>query len=179
MYGIPSTISWQGYLQVAGPLSDPIQTRFVRIHGIPHTSVKTFTMQNAVRRVGLLSKGFPPSSLTRRLFLRRAHSASGPSQQAPWRQNAGLVLTGTALLSATAGYLLAAYGSQKSEVDESSLDYPQYGTAKDFRDAIEELKATFPKPGAVSDDPRVLEPYGSTDADRHPGKACVNRIDLC
>lgn len=82
-------------------------------------------------------------------------------------------------MSATAGYLLATYGSQKSEVNGSSLDDPQYGTAKDFRDAIEALKATFPEPGAVSDDPRVLEPYGSADTDRHPGKVCVNRVDSC
>lgn len=87
-----------------------------------------------------------------------------------------LLLTGTALLSATSGYFLAVYGSQESEVNGSSLEDPQYGTVKDFRDAIGELKTTFPGPGAVSDDPEVLEPYGFSVGDRHPGKVCVNVI---
>jgi hypothetical protein len=87
-----------------------------------------------------------------------------------------LLLAGTALLSATSGYLLATYGSQESgstgratEVRAPGLDKPQYGTANDFRDAIEELKATFPEPGAVSDDPEVLKPYGDSENDYHPG----------
>ena len=87
-----------------------------------------------------------------------------------------LLLAGTALLSASSGYLLATYGSRESgstagatEVRVPGLDNPQYGTAKDFRDAIEELKTTFPEPGAVSDDPEVLKPYGFSENDYHPG----------
>ena len=86
-----------------------------------------------------------------------------------------LLLAGTAIFSATSGYLLATYESRKSdtegtgEVRISELDNPQYGTAKDFRDAIEELRAIFPESGAVSDDPDVLEPYGFSENDYHPG----------
>ena len=136
-------------------------------------------MQSAVRRVGFLPKGFSPSTLIRRLPLRRVHSTSGSSQQPPRKQNTTLLLAGTALLSAASGYFLAVYGSHKSEVNGSSPGDPQYGTARDFRDAIEELKKTFPKPGAVSDDPEVLEPYGFFMGDRYPSKVCVNEIGSC
>ena len=98
-----------------------------------------------------------------------------------------LLLAGTALLSVTSGYLLATYGPRESgktrevaEVRVPSLDNPQYGTAKDFRDAIEELKATFPEPGAVSDDPEVLKPYGFSENDYHPGNPRFTlEIDPC
>lgn len=100
-----------------------------------------------------------------------------PTQQIPRRQSTTLLLVGIAVFSATSGYLLATYESQKSgrtrETEEgprtSSPDDPQYGTTKDFRQAIEELKATFPKPGAVSDDPDTLGPYGFSESDYHPG----------
>ena len=91
-----------------------------------------------------------------------------------------MLFTSTVLLSATSGYLLATYeslnpGSSKgtAEVDAfSRYTNPQYGTAKDFREAIEELRAAFPEPGAVSDDPEVLEPYGFSGNDYHPGNPC-------
>ena len=97
-------------------------------------------------------------------------------QQVPRRQNTTLLLAGTALLSVISGYLLATYEFQNSGstrvgagTPASGLDNPQYGTAEDFRSAIEELKATFLGPGAVSDDPQVLEPYGFSENDYHPG----------
>ena len=103
------------------------------------------------------------------------HTAgSESSHQIPRGQNTAWLLASTALLSATSGYLLATYGSQWSrEVREphaSTRPYdPLYGTAKDFLEAIKELKAGFPKPSAVSGDPEVLEPYGFSENDYHPG----------
>jgi len=153
--------------------------RYVGTHdgesGVPFTSTQTVMMQSAARRTALLSKSSPLGSLARRLSLKRTYTTGdGSSQQAP--RNVTLLLAGTALLSATSGYLLATYGSQGSksttgatEVRVPGLDNPQYGTAKDFRDAIEELKTTFPEPGAVSDDPEVLKPYGFSENDYHPG----------
>ena len=94
---------------------------------------------------------------------------SGSSRQASRRQNTTLLLAGTAFLSATSGYLLAAYEHQKPEAHGSGIGNAQYGTAKDFCNATEELKAAFPEPGAVSDDPKVLEPYGFSENDYHPG----------
>lgn len=143
--------------------------------GVPFTSTQTAMMQNTARRTALLSKSSPSSSLARRLSLKRTYTTRDrSSQQAP--RNVTLLLAGTALLSAASGYLLATYGSQGSgstagaTVDRvPGLDTPRYGTAKDFRDAIEELKATFPQPGAVSDDPEVLKPYGFSENDYHPG----------
>lgn len=96
-------------------------------------------------------------------------------------------MAGTALLSATSGYLLATHEFQKSgstreteETGASGLESPQYGTANDFRKAIEQLKATFPEPGAVSDDPDVLGPYGFSENDYHPGIPCFPvSVDPC
>lgn len=107
-------------------------------------------------------------------------------QQVPRGKNATLLLAGTALLSATSGYLLATYETQKSgstrgpgETPAFCLDNRRYGTAEDFRDAIKELKATFRKPGAVSDDPEVLGPYGFSENDYHPGNSTlILEIDL-
>ena len=130
-------------------------------------------MHNVVRRAGFPTKSFPSSCPTRQLSLKKT-STTG-SRHVPRRQYTTSLLAGTALLSATSGYLLAAYESQKSgstreteKVCASSLENPQYGTTKDFREAIEELKATFPKSGAVSDDPDVLGPYGFSENDYHP-----------
>ena len=116
------------------------------------------------------------------------HATGGLSPQKIFRgQNTTLLLAGTALLSATSGYLLATYEFQKSEstgevteTPTSCLDNPQYGTAEDFRVAIEELKTTFPESGAVSDDPEVLEPYGFSENDYHPGTSTlILETDLC
>jgi len=144
-------------------------------------------MQSAVRRARFLPKASPLSYPTRGLTLRRTYTTgNGSSQQIPQGQNAALLLAGTALLSATSGYFFATYESQRSgstrrteEAHASGLDNPQYGTAKDFRDAIEELKAAFPEFGAVSDDPEVLGPYGFSENDYHPGIPCLADIDLC
>ena len=144
------------------------------------TSTSTTTMQSASRRAGFLPKNFPSGCLTRRLPLKRTYGTkSGSSQQVPRGQDTTLLFASTVLLSATSGYLLATYGSRKSgstkgtaEVDASSRYNTQYGSAKDFREAIEELRATFPEPGAVSDDPEVLEPYGFSGNDYHPGNPC-------
>jgi hypothetical protein len=134
-------------------------------------------MHNVVRRAGFPTKRFPSSCPTRQLSLKRTYTTgSRHSKQVPRRQYTTSLLVGTALLSATSGYLLATYESQKAgstrETEEacaSSLENPQYGTAKDFREAIEELKEIFPKPGAVSDEPDVLGPYGFSENDYHPG----------
>ena len=83
-------------------------------------------------------------------------------------------------MSATSGYLLATHQLQSfgsirgpEEVGALGLDNPRYGNANDFCGAIEELKATFPEPGAVSDDPDVLAPYGFSENDYHPGIPCI------
>ena len=60
------------------------------------------------------------------------------------------------------------------EIHTSGPDESQHGTAKDFREAIKELKATFPGPGAVSDDPDVLEPYGFSGGGYIPGNPCFS-----
>lgn len=122
----------------------------------------------------ILSARFPLNRLTRRISIKRLYATgSDISPQIRRGQNATLLLAGTALLGATSGYLLATYECQRSKLAEgihtSGPDHQRYGSAKDFREAIEELKATFPKPGAVSDDPEVLVPYGFTDNDHHPG----------
>ena len=80
-------------------------------------------------------------------------------------------MAGTALVSVASGYLFANYEFRRSrEASASGFDNQPYGTVKDFRDAIGELKAMFPRPGAVSDDPGVLAPYGFSENDYHPGK---------
>ena len=141
----------------------------------PSRKPSCIMMQSAARRAALLSKNYPLGSLARRLSLKRTYTTRDwSSQQTP--RNVTLLLAGTVLLSATSGYLLATYGSQGSgstagatRVRVPGLDNPRYGIAKDFRDAIEELKTTFPEPGAVSDDPEVLKPYGFSENDYHPG----------
>ena len=134
-------------------------------------------MQSAVRRARFSPKGFLSSHPARGHSLKRTYATgSGSSQQVPRGRNTGLVLAGTALFSAGSGYFLATYELQKSgsargteETRTSGLDNTQYGTARDFCEAIKELKATFPEPGAVSDDPGVLGPYGFSENDYHPG----------
>ena len=142
----------------------------------PFTSTQIATMQKAIRHPGFPLMSFPSGCPTRRLSLKRYATRSGSSQQVLLGRNARLLLASTALLSATSGYLLATYASQRSgstegteEVLPPGLESSQYGTAKDFREAIEELKAAFPEPGAVSDDPHVLGPYGFSENDYHPG----------
>ena len=80
-------------------------------------------------------------------------------------------MASTAVLSAAAGYLLANSTAEKIDSPTVDLGSAQYGTPEDFRKAIEELNATFPKPGAVSDDPVVVAPYGFSQNDYHPGKS--------
>jgi D-lactate dehydrogenase (cytochrome) len=80
-------------------------------------------------------------------------------------------LAGTAVLSATAGYLLANRETEKPGGSATDLNNTRYGTAEDFRKAIEELKATFPEPGAVYDDPVVVAPYGFSQNDYHPSES--------
>jgi len=89
------------------------------------------------------------------------------------------LLIGTAILSATSGYLLATHKLQKigsvrgtEETGVPGVGNPRYGTANDFREAIEELKTTFPEPGVVFDDPDVVAPYGFSENDYHPGILC-------
>jgi len=145
-------------------------------------------MQNVVRRARFPPKNSLLGRPTRRYSLKRAYTTgSGSSQGAPRRQNTIFLLTVTALSSATSGYLLATHESQKSgsirgteAADAPGLDYPRYGNANDFSEAIEELKATFPEPGAVSDDPDVLAPYGFSQNDYHPGIPCfLANVDSC
>ena len=157
-----------------------MRSSYVKTHGesgVPFTSTQTIMMQGVARRTALLSKSSPLSSLARRLSLKRTCTTKDGSSQWQAPQNMTLLLAGIPLLlSATSGYLLATYGSEGSGstagaagVCAPGLDNPQYGTAKDFRDAIEEFKATFPGPGAVSDDPEVLKPYGFSESDYYPG----------
>lgn len=115
-------------------------------------------MQNVVRRVKFSTRsrqlGHPPLS---RFSVRT-------------KQGTALLLAGTAVFSATAGYLLTnRYSEKPSTSSATNLENARYGTPEDFRNAIEELKVAFPKPGAVSDDPVVVAPYGFSQNDYHPG----------
>ena len=126
-------------------------------------------MQRVVR-----SAGFRLNCFSRQISTKRSYTTgSNVSQQIRRGHNATLLLAGTALLSVTSGYFLGAYECQRSrgaeEVCASNSEHQRYGSATDFRKAIEELKATFPAPGAVSDDPEVLGPYGFSENDHHPG----------
>ena len=137
-------------------------------------------MLNAVRRIWFPTKSFSSNYLCRRLLSKRVHIITArPFRWAPQGRNTALVLVGTVLLSATSGYFLATHELQKSgstgrteEAHEFGPDNSQYGTANDFRKAIEELRETFPEPAAVSDDPDVLGPYGFSENDYHPGIPC-------
>ena len=91
----------------------------------------------------------------------------------PLRTNrhTGLLLASTTVLSATAGYLLVNREADKLDSPATESSGAQYGTSEDFRNAIEELRAVFPEPGAVSDDPVVVAPYGFSQNDYHPGES--------
>jgi len=126
-------------------------------------------MQTAIRRLKSSTPLFRSAS---RLSVRRTYvTASGSPRQT--KQRIGLLFVGTAALSATAGYYLAGSGTEKpgSWASATDLENTRYGTPKDFRKAIEELKATFPEPGVVSDDPVVVAPYGFSQNDYHPGES--------
>ena len=61
--------------------------------------------------------------------------------------------------------LLSTYLLENREIGkpgslETDLKNARYNTPEDFRKAMEELKATFPEFGAVSDDPVVVVPHG-------------------
>ena len=127
-------------------------------------------MQNAVRRVKFSTKSQPLCRFPSRLSVktRAFATATGSPQQA--KKCTKLLLGSTAVLSATAGYLLANCKTEKSGGSATDLSDTRYGTAEDFRKAIEELKAAFPNHGAVSDDPVVVAPYGFSQNDYHPGE---------
>jgi len=124
-------------------------------------------MQNVVRRVKFSTRSrelcYPPS----RFSVRTYATVNGPPRQT--KQRTALLLAGTAIFSATTGYLLANRCSEKPGSTATDLENTRYGTPEDFRKAIEELKAAFPEPGAVSDDPVVVTPYGFSQNDYHPG----------
>lgn len=142
------------------------------LNGLP---TRTTTMQRLVRQTRFPLRCSPFGHLAkRRISLERTPHAtlSEPSQRI---QYVTLLLAGTAFLSATSGYFFAIYapwrlGETKETRGGSTLDdhRVEYGTAKDFWEGIEELKATFSGPGAVSDDPEVLIPYGYSENDYHP-----------
>ena len=126
-------------------------------------------MQNAVRRVKFSRKiqlRRPPNRLSVRT---RAYSTVTNGSPRQTTKCTALLLAGTAALSAAAGYLLANRETERSSGSVADLDNTRYGTPEDFRKAIEELKVVFPKPGAVSDDPVVVAPYGFSQNDYHPG----------
>ena len=126
-------------------------------------------MQNAARRVKFSTKSQPLCRLPSRLSVKtRTFATATGSQQA--KKCTKLLLASTAVLSATAGYLLANCETEKSGGSATDLSDTRYGTAEDFRKAIEELKAAFPNHGAVSDDPVVVAPYGFSQNDYHPGE---------
>ena len=121
-------------------------------------------MQNVVRRVKFSTKGrqlcYPPNR-----FSVRTYATVNGSRKT--KQHTALLFVGTAVFSATAGYL-ANRDSEKFGSSVTDLENTRYGTPEDFRKAIEELKAAFPGPGAVSDDPVVVAPYGFSQNDYHP-----------
>ena len=127
-------------------------------------------MQNAARRVKFSTKSQPLCRFPSRLSVktRAFATATGSPQQA--KKCTKLLLASTAVLSATAGYLLANCETEKSGGSTTDLNNTRYGTTEDFRKAIEELKAAFPNHGAVSDDPVVVAPYGFSQNDYHPGE---------
>jgi len=53
----------------------------------------------------------------------------------------------------------------------SDLGNPQYDTTEvtDFHEVMEELRAAFPEPGAVPDNPDVLRLYRFSENGCHPG----------
>jgi len=127
-------------------------------------------MQSVARRVRFSTKS--PSSYrpqSRLLAGRTYATLTGSPLQT--NRHTGLLLASTAVLSATVGYLLANRTAEKIDSPTIDLGGAQYGTSEDFRKAIKELKATFPEPGAVSDDPVVVAPYGFSQNDYHPGKS--------
>jgi D-lactate dehydrogenase (cytochrome) len=124
-------------------------------------------MQNAVRRVRFPTKSQPLYRPPNRLFARKYTTVNGSPRQA--KRHTALLLAGTAALSTTAGYLLAGRETEKPGSPATDLKNTRYGTLEDFRKAIEELKAIFPEPGAISDDPIVVAPYGFSQNDYHPG----------
>jgi len=127
-------------------------------------------MQSVARRVRFSTKSQrsyrPPS----RLFVGKTYATVAGSPQQT-KRHAALFLASTAVLSATAGYLLANWRTEKIGGPGIDLGNTRYGTPEDFRKAIEELKTTFPEHGAVSDDPVVVAPYGFSQNDYHPGKS--------
>lgn len=125
-------------------------------------------MQNAARRVKFSTKSWQSCRPPSRLPVGRTYAtATGLPRQST--QHTALLLAGTAVLSAAAGYLLAIRETEKLD-GSGTVFNARYGTPGDFRRAIEELKTTFPEPGAVSDDPVVVAPYGFSQNDYHPGK---------
>jgi hypothetical protein len=124
-------------------------------------------MQNAVRRVKFSTKSQPLCRPPNRLFVRTYGTANGTPRQT--KQRTALLLAGTAVLSATAGYILAARGMDRPGSSATDLENTRYGTPEDFHKVVEELKAAFPEVGAVSDDPVVVAPYGFSQNDYHPG----------
>lgn len=125
-------------------------------------------MQNAARHVKFLGQSQLLYRHPSRLSVRRAYATVTESPRQTKRLT-GLFLAGTAVLSASAGYLLANCEAGKPGNSAPDLTNTRYGTLEDFRKAIEELKATFPEPGAVSDDPIVVASYGFSQNDYHPG----------
>lgn len=84
--------------------------------------------------------------------------------------------TGTRTLSTLAiasvvgglgGYFLADTLSDKSST-KLNYENPVYGGPKQVAQAKEELRKLFSKPGAVSDDSKILETYGYSHNSYHP-----------
>ena len=124
-------------------------------------------MQNAIRRVKVSTKSQPLYRPPSRLSVRAYATLHGSSLRT--KQRTALLLAGTAVCSAAAGYLLANSEQEKPGSLTTDLKNTRYGTPEDFRKAIEELKTAFPESGAVSDDPVVVAPYGFSQNDYHPG----------
>lgn len=107
------------------------------------------------------------------------YSSSGPQQATRSGIPLAAVVAGV-LVSGGIGFAVAKGWSTDSSdellrlssipANSNSGLNEQYGSAEDFRKAIEELKVTFPgDDDVVSTDSDVLEVHGNSDNDYHPG----------
>ncbi|KAG6900076.1 hypothetical protein C0993_003426 [Termitomyces sp. T159_Od127] len=79
------------------------------------------------------------------------------------------ILALSCILSGFIGFKLAKTWGASSSEKAGGIERPRYGTAKDFEQAIQELKEAFSDADAVSTDPEDLRIHGFSDYDYRPG----------
>jgi D-lactate dehydrogenase (cytochrome) len=96
-------------------------------------------------------------------------SVRNSSTQAAGRSFNSILVFASSIVSGLGGYYISQTWPSISTF--GSVE-PRYGTAKDFNKAINELRVEFGEDG-ISTDPDILDPYGYSMNDYHPGSACV------